>query len=84
MSSKIFFTKESHSSIIWDFKSLQVKEERKKEAEKNYEVWKQRVDDAIREKRRKEKKEADRLRKEKEEEKRRKSEEATKVSFGLI
>ncbi|OZC04993.1 hypothetical protein X798_08039 [Onchocerca flexuosa] len=53
--------------------------ERKKEAERNYEIWKQRTDEAIRENRRKKKEKAEALTKEKMEEMRRKKEEASKM-----
>uniref|UniRef100_A0A8R1TTC7 Uncharacterized protein n=1 Tax=Onchocerca volvulus TaxID=6282 RepID=A0A8R1TTC7_ONCVO len=55
------------------------REERKKEAERNYEIWKQRTDEATRENRRKKKEKAEALTKEKMEEMRRKKEEAAKM-----
>ncbi|VDK28295.1 unnamed protein product, partial [Gongylonema pulchrum] len=59
--------------------AYKVKEERKKEAKKNYDIWKERIDEATRERKRREKEEAEKLKKEKEEEKRRKNEEARKT-----
>lgn len=61
---------------------LQAREERKKEAERNYEIWKQRNDEAICEMRRNKKVKAEALAKEKMEEMRRKKEEATQVGSG--
>uniref|UniRef100_A0A0R3RW27 CCDC34 domain-containing protein n=1 Tax=Elaeophora elaphi TaxID=1147741 RepID=A0A0R3RW27_9BILA len=55
------------------------REERRKEAERNYEIWKQRSDEAIRERRIKKKEKEEALAKEKIEEMRRKKEEATQM-----
>lgn len=61
---------------------LQAKEARRREAERNYEIWKRRSDEAIRERMRNEKEKAEALAKEKTEEMRRKKEEASKVGSG--
>ncbi|VIO87300.1 Uncharacterized protein BM_BM9196 [Brugia malayi] len=55
------------------------REERRKEAERNYEIWKQKSDEAIREKRKTKKEKEEALAKEKMEEMRRKKEEATQM-----
>ncbi|KAM3725763.1 Protein maph-9 [Dirofilaria immitis] len=60
-------------------KEKKAREARRKEAERNYEIWKQRTDQAIKEKRRKRKEKAEALEKEKIEEMRRKKEEASKM-----
>ncbi|KAL3982638.1 hypothetical protein ACH3XW_47930 [Acanthocheilonema viteae] len=56
-----------------------VREERRKEVERNYEIWKQRSDEAIRERRRNEKEKEEALAREKIEEMKRKKEEATQM-----
>ncbi|EJD74112.1 hypothetical protein, variant [Loa loa] len=55
------------------------REERRKEAERNYEIWKQQSDEAMRERRRTKKEKAEALAKEKMEEMKRKKEEATQM-----